>query len=98
MRFTVARGGRELRGFRAFVAMLCPGVTAGQFTTQIATAAMSRLKIAPDGRFVAASTPRTDTAIRVRGRLHAGKVAGGRVELSVGDCSGSSAFSAARAR
>jgi hypothetical protein len=92
VRFTVVRGGRELRGFRAFVPMLCPGVTGGRFTTQIATAAMNRLKVAPDGSFVAASTSRKDTAIRVRGRLRSGKASG------VGDCTGSAAFSAARAR
>jgi hypothetical protein len=75
--------------------MLCPSVSPGQFTTQIGTAAIARARIAPDGRFVAASTPRSGTAIRVRGRLRKGKVSG-RVELSVGDCSGSSAYSAAR--
>jgi hypothetical protein len=95
VRFKVVRAGRELRGFRAFVAMLCPGVVGGQLTTQIGTATLARAKIAPDGRFVAASTPRSGTAIRVRGRLRNGKVSG-RVELSVGDCSGSSAYGAAR--
>jgi len=95
VRFEVLRAGRELRGFRAFVPMPCPGVVGGQLTTQIGTAALSRAKIAPDGSFVAASTPRSGTAIRLRGRLRKGKVAG-RVELAVGDCSGGSAYTAAR--
>jgi hypothetical protein len=95
VRLTVARHGRHVRSFRAFVPMLCPGVSPGQFTTQIGTATISRARIAPDGSFVAASTPRSGTAIRVRGRLKRGKVSG-RVELSVGSCTGNSAYSAAR--
>ena len=89
--------GRQLRDFRAYVPMLCPGVTAGQFTTQIGTAIVRRAKIAPDGRFVAVSTPGNDTAIKLRGRLRHRKVTGGRVQLSVGNCSGSASFKASRA-
>jgi hypothetical protein len=95
VRLTAARHGRQVRSFRAFVPMLCPGVSPGQFTTQIGTATISRARVAPDGSFVASSTPRSGTAIRVRGRLKARKVSG-RVELSVGSCSGNSAYSAAR--
>jgi hypothetical protein len=94
VRLRVVRDGRELRSFKAFVAMLCPGVTTGQLTTQIGTATISRARVAPDGSFVAAST-RSGSAIMVRGRLRRGKVSG-RVQLSLGDCSGSSAYSAAR--
>jgi hypothetical protein len=97
VRFTVARKGRELRAYTAFVPMLCPGVVAGQFTTQIGTATLRRAKIAPDGSFVAASTPEPGTTLRVRGRLRGRKVTGGRVELSVGNCVGNSAFGASRA-
>jgi hypothetical protein len=95
VKLTVARDGRQVRSFRAFVPMLCPGVAPGQFTTQIGTATISRARIAPDGSFVAASTPRSGTTIRVRGRVKRGK-ASGRVELSVGSCVGNSAYSAAR--
>jgi hypothetical protein len=95
VKLAVARHGRQVRSFRAFVPMLCPGVSPGQFTTQIGTATISRARIAPDGSFVAASTPRSGTTIRVRGRVKRGK-ASGRVELSVGSCVGNSAYSAAR--
>ena len=57
VKFKVTKKGKELRGFSAFVAMTCPGVTAGQFTTQIGTAAFTRVKVAPDGSFVAAAQP-----------------------------------------
>jgi multidrug efflux pump subunit AcrA (membrane-fusion protein) len=97
VRFTVAGRGRQLRGFRAFVPMLCPGLSPGQFTTQIGTATVGRTRIAPDGRFVAVSTPGDDTAISLRGRLRHRKVSGGRVQLSVGNCSGSASFRAGRA-
>ena len=97
VRLKVTGRGRQLRDFRAYVPMLCPGVTAGQFTTQIGTAIVRRAKIAPDGRFVAASSPGNDTAIKLRGRLKQRKVTGGRVQLSVGNCSGSASFRASRA-
>jgi hypothetical protein len=96
--FSVARNGRELRRFHALVPMLCPGVTAGQFTTQIGTATISRVKIAPDGRFVAAAKPESETAILLRGRLRHRRISGGRVKLSVGDCTGNTSYQAKRSR
>jgi hypothetical protein len=96
--FTVARNGRELRRFHAFVPMLCPGVTAGQFTTQIGTATIARVRIAPDGRFVAAAKPEADTAILLRGRLRHRRISGGRVKLSVGTCTGNASYQARRSR
>jgi hypothetical protein len=94
--FKIVRHGRELRGFKAFVPMTCPGVTAGQFTTQIGTAALKKAKIAPDGSFVAAASPERGTTLRIRGYVKRRKVTAGRVELSVGTCTGSAAFSASR--
>jgi hypothetical protein len=96
VRLRVTDGGRSIKGFKAYVAMLCPSVTPGQFTTQIGTAATGRVRIAPDGRFVAATAPGRKTAIGVRGRLRRGAIVGGRVELSVGTCTGSVAYSARR--
>jgi hypothetical protein len=96
VRFTVARAGRELRNFHAFVPMLCPGLTPGQFTTQIGTATLKRVRIAPDGRFVAASRPDANTSILLTGRLRGHTVKGGRVKLSVRDCSGNSGYRAGR--
>jgi hypothetical protein len=78
------------------VAMLCPGITGGQLTTQIGTAVIGRIKVAPDGTFVGVATPGRQTSIRVRGRLAHGKVRHGRVELSVGNCAGSVSYSARR--
>ena len=49
--------GRTLRGFKAFVPMLCPSLPAGQFTTQIGTASIARIRVAPDGGFVGVATP-----------------------------------------
>jgi hypothetical protein len=54
-RFRVS--GRTLLGFSAQVPMLCPGVTPGQFTIQIGNAAISRIRIAPDGSFVGVASP-----------------------------------------
>jgi hypothetical protein len=71
---------------------------AGQFTTQIGTATIARVKIAPDGRFVAAAKPEADTAILLRGRLRHRKITGGRVKLSVGTCTGNASYQAKRSR
>jgi hypothetical protein len=71
-------------------------VTPGQFTTQIGTAAVKRIKIAPDGSFVAASSPDADTTIRIRGKLKGRQVTRGRAELSVGTCTGSLIYKARR--
>lgn len=87
--------GRRIRTFRAFVPMLCPGVTAGQFTTQIGTALISALRIAPDGTFVGVRSV-NGSSIRVRGRLVGAKLTGGRVELSIGNCTGNTTYSARR--
>lgn len=96
VRFTVTGGGRAITGFTAFVAMTCPSVTPGQFTTQIGTAKLGRMKVAPDGRFVAAATPDGRTAISARGKLRNGRVTGGRVTLSLGPCTGSTSFGATK--
>ncbi len=83
--FTVK--GRTLRAFTASVPMTCPGVTAGQFTTQIGTAKFRTIKLAPDGSFVGARTV-SGSSMRVRGKLVGARLSGGRVELSVGNCVG----------
>jgi hypothetical protein len=96
-KLTVARKGREIRKLSVSVAMLCP--TPGQvsqFTTQIGTAALSKVKIAPDGSFVGSATPEAATSIRVSGRIAKRKLSGGVAELSVGTCSGTAKFTAAK--
>ena len=97
VRLKVTRRGREIRNFEAFVAMTCPGVRPGQFTTQIGTAKIAKARVGPDGRFVAAAT-RNGSTMRIRGRVRNRRITEGRVELSVGACSGSSAYGAARSR
>ena len=97
VKLRVAASGREIRAFSAFVAMTCPGVTPGTFTTQIGTASIARARLDPDGRFLAVVTPRGSTSIRIRGKVAGGRILAGRAELSVGNCTGSSAFTAKRA-
>ena len=97
MKLAVSANGREVRQFSAFVAMLCPGITPGTFTTQIGTAIVPKARVDPDGRFLAALTQGKETAVRIRGRVLNGKVVQGRAELSVGTCTGSTSFSAQRA-
>lgn len=90
--------GRTIRGFTAKVPMLCPTPgMASPFTTQIGTASIARMRIAPDGSFLGTAT-NSGAAMRVRGRLRGSRSSGARVELSLGGCSGNAAFSAARRR
>ena len=95
VRLRVVRGGREIRGFQSDVAMLCPGILPGQFTTQVGHTAIPRIRIAPDGSFIAAASPAEDTTTLVRGRLARGKVTGS-ADLSVGPCTGVQRFTAKR--
>jgi hypothetical protein len=95
VRMRVTRGGREIRGFESDVAMTCPGVLPGQFTTQIGQAAIKRIRVAPDGTFIAAATSGDDTAMLVRGKLARGKVTGS-AELSLNACTGVQRFTAKR--
>ena len=94
-RLEVAGGGRTVRGFEMDVPMLCPGVVAGQLTTQIGHTALRRIRIAPDGSFIGGGAIGRQTATLVRGRVARGKVTG-RAELSVGTCTGGTSFSASR--
>jgi hypothetical protein len=89
--------GRTIRGFTAQVTMLCPGLTTGDLTTQVGAAPVARIRVAPDGSFVGVATPGRRTSVRVRGRLAGSRLTGGRVELSVGTCTGSGTFRARRA-
>jgi hypothetical protein len=95
VRMRVTGGGRTIRAFQSDVAMLCPGIEAGQFTTQIGRSALAKIRIAPDGTFIAAATLAEDTATLVRGRVGRGKITGS-AELSLGTCSGVQRFTAKR--
>ena len=93
--FRVSGGGRTVKAGRFQLTLLCP--TPGMvnpFTIQIADAPLTRARIAPDGSFVFAGTVDGHAAF-VRGRIK-GRRATGKAELSLGPCSGGSAFSARR--
>lgn len=89
--------GRTLRDLRASVPVLCAGATGpgGQLQTQLRTAFVRAIRLAPDGSFVAARADQ-GTAIRVRGRLAKGRLTQSTIELSVPGCSGSKKLTAVR--
>jgi len=94
--FTVS--GRTLKRFTGRIPLLCPTPgMASPFTTMIGTASLKSARLAPDGSFVGAATA-SGSAIRVRGRLSGSRLSGGRIELSLGGCTGNASFSAKRAR
>lgn len=93
--FTVS--GRTIKRFTGRIPLLCP--TPGMvspFTTMIGTASLKSVRLAPDGSFLGAATA-SGSAIRVRGRLSGSRTSGGRIELSLGGCTGNASFSAKRA-
>ncbi|HEY8584855.1 MAG TPA: hypothetical protein VIL49_17980 [Capillimicrobium sp.] len=96
VRLRVGGGGRTVESFEADVAMLCPGLVAGQLTTQFGQSSVRRVRIAPDGTFIAAARLASDTSTLVRGRVRDGR-ATGTAQLSLGTCSGTMRFSADRA-
>lgn len=94
--FRVVRKGREVRGFRIRMTVYCVvGTNVANNRTISATAAIPRIRVAPDGRFLA-STTIAENDVVVRGRLRNRKVTGGRVDLAFSSCSGSRTFTASR--
>ncbi len=92
----VRRSGKELGGLKAQVPALCPGVDPGTFTTQIVAVAFARIRIAPDGRFVAARSPDPSQAFSVSGRIKGRKLTEGVITVSVGSCSATRTFAGRR--
>jgi hypothetical protein len=95
--FEVTGGGREIHAFSARVSMFCVGATIAQNHVLIGFALVSRVRIAPDGRFVILTHPRPKTTVHLTGRLRHGRVTEGEVELTVGTCAGTARYSAHRA-
>jgi len=80
------------------VAFTCPGYRIadagdGFITPGGPKAKFGTIKLAPDGSFVGVNTAGNDTmGMRVRGRLVKAKLTSGRIELSVGPCTGNISF------
>lgn len=92
--FRLARGGRELRDFRARVATYCVSATGSGGTILKGLASVPRAKVAPDGRFYGFSS-REGTVATIQGRI-VGRRVTGVLELSIGQCVGGGAISARR--
>jgi hypothetical protein len=94
-KLTVAAGGRTVRDFSATVSMFCVGPTIPDNHIMIGVAPVKRAKVAPDGRFYSRTKHGHSTVIEVSGRVFHGRVKGS-VELTVGTCDGTEAFSLKR--
>lgn len=95
---TVAKGGRQLKRFKANVSGTCPIPTGNggvNLNPTIISVVMPTVRIAPDGRF-ARALPVSGYKIHLSGRLHGGRLTG-TVVAETGGCSGTiSAFAARR--
>lgn len=92
--FRIARGGRELRDFRARVATYCVSITGIGGTTLKGVAVVKRARIAPDGRFYG-FFEKAGTVTTIQGRIRRGRVSVD-LELSIGQCVGGGGISARR--
>lgn len=87
----VAGSGRSLRRLAVTVTTFCPGPN----TFVTGTAAVRKVKVAPDGRFYATAQYGKETHVELLGRLHHRRVTGS-ARLSIGACEGADRFSARR--
>jgi len=102
VRLRIGKRGTTISGASIRVLMVCPAVTApgsvgGQITTQTGFAQISSAPIAPDGRFVAAGAAQ-GSSVWIHGRVRRGRVLSGVAKLSIGTCSGTATFTAARVK
>lgn len=102
VKLKIGKRGTTISGATIRVLMVCPTVPApgsvgGQITTQTGFAQITTAPIAPDGRFVAAGTAE-GSSVYIHGRVRKGKVLSGVAKLSIGVCSGTATFTAARVR
>jgi hypothetical protein len=95
LKLKVAAGGRQIRDFDTEVTTFCVGPTIPDNHFLIGVAPVKRAKIAPDGRFYSRTKHGSNTVIELSGRVHRGRVKGS-VELTVGTCDGTAAFSLKR--
>jgi hypothetical protein len=94
--FEVTGGGRTIRAFSARVSMFCVGATIAQNHVRIGFALVARVRIAPDGRFVSLTHPRSNTIVHLTGRVRHARITEGEVELTVGTCAGTARYGAHR--
>lgn len=102
VKLRIGKRGTTISGATIRVLMVCPTVPApgsvgGQITTQTGFAQITTAPIAPDGRFVAVGTAQ-GSSVFIHGRVLKGKVRTGVAKLSIGVCSGTASFTAARVR
>lgn len=91
--FRVDREGREIRDFKTTMTVFCIGPLVENNSFVVSTAFVPRARIAPDGRFLTTVTV-SDNDMTLRGRLRAGRVTGGEIELAYSTCSGARDFTA----
>jgi len=95
LRLRITGGGTRLTGFRASVAVLCPGTGPGENRFVIGFATLRSARVAPDGTVVARTVTGAGTRVQLTGRLRDRRFSGS-VTLKRGSCTGTRALAAVR--
>lgn len=95
VRFTVADGGRLLRGFRATVRLACVTVAPSRGRAAAQVAALASARVAPDGSVTGVVRAGALARVVLTGRLVDGRFRG-RVAISSRACRGARSIDAAR--
>ena len=93
VRFTVARGGTSLRGFRASLNVFCVGPTIPDNRTEVAIAELGATRVAPDGSVTGYLRTSGGASITLTGTLRHGRF-NGEVAMTFSTCSGTRTVSA----
>lgn len=96
LRFTVAGGGRLLKGFKASVTTFCVGPTPSDNRLYVVFALLNTVRIAPDGTVVGVLRSSRGGREILTGRLSHGHLTGASIDVSLSTCNGERKFTAVR--
>lgn len=97
LRFSIAGGGRTLRGFQASVSTFCFGASVESNMLVVIAAKLDPVRIAPDGAVVGVLRTKDDDREVLVGRLRNGRFSG-TIDVSLSTCNGQRKLTAVRVR
>lgn len=97
VRFSIAGGGKTLRGFQASVTTFCFGPTIDSNRLLVFAAKLDPVRVAPDGAVVGVLRTKDDGREALVGRLRSGRFTG-TIDVSLSTCNGQRKLTAVRVR
>ncbi len=96
LKFTVSRGGRQLKGFKASVTTFCFGPDSSNNRLYVVFALLNTVRVAPDGTVVGVLRASSGAREILKGRLSHGRLTGASIDVSLSTCNGERKFRAVR--